>query len=565
MKLTAVIIFYIFLTFSVSGSPAPVITVQYPTGGRVLAVSYDSDRRVLYAVSEDSYLYALSDSGKQLWRYPLGGAGIASLTVGTDHTVYTGTASGNLVAVNPFGRKIWDQKLDGTLVGNVLSGPDGTVFAVTHTGKLYGISHLGMVRYVVSLPSEPVMAPLLNKRFLFVAGKDNRLYAYDVWGTLRWIFLFSNTLLSAACTNSVFYGGTESGTVAAVTMNGKKLWSTVIHEPVSSIVLSASGNIYCSTGKNLAALNAGGTRLWSSYGGKSLNSLAVLGEWIVTVNTGGTLSFRLFNGRAAGSATVGKPLTPLAYTSRGEIILGSTDWNIYYAGYPHTVIAHFDKTWPLKNGRSEGNRCSEGIPHRPFFDAVQTESNDFLYLKSLADSTTEGDLSRVVTIIAKRIHQTHYDRGKSFFLPMLEHLASEGITRQYHENNLLVNDFPVIRSKADALLGEAGDFRTQEVLIHLLQYEWDAYALRVLIHSIGSLGYNPENKTVHALYNYYEKTRTVYSEEYRRTILQAVGNIYRYTGTLDDEGVRLVLAVFNDSSSKQVREYALALLNFLKK
>ncbi len=565
MKRTVAVLFFLFLNVSITLFAEPRITLQYPTGGRIIATAYDSALHVLYAVSEDRFLYALSDSGNKIWRYAIGNSGTATLTVGQDHTIYTGTKAHHLVAINPYGKKIWSIQLDGSIRGNVVSAEDGTVYAVTVSGSLYGISHRGMIRYRISLPSPPALAPLLNNSFLFVPGSDNRLYAFDVWGKLKWIFLFSGRILSAVCTDKVLYGGTSSGTVAAVSMGGKKFWSSVLHAPVTAIILSDSGMLYCTAGKNLAALNTAGVRLWEFSGRRTLDSLGVLGEWIVTDDSGGNLSFHSFSGKQIGSVKAGKPSVPFLYTSKGDIVVGSKDWNIFYAGYPDTVIAQFENTWPLVNGRSEGNRRIQDLSIRPSFENLHNFSNDFIYLKVLSDSYNSVSLSHVLDTIQARIENEHYDSGKMFFLQMLEYLASDCITRPYRRNTILVNNFAVIRSRADALLGVAGDFKTQEILINLLNYEWDPHAIREIIKSIGILGYNQENKTIKALFDYYKATRSVYGDGYRMVILEAVKNIYHYTGILKNEGVQLVLQVFRDSSSKQVREDALTLLHLMKK
>lgn len=200
----------------------PVVRKQFPTGGRITAVAYDRRKRILYTVSQDRYLYALSETYLLKWRLWLKDPSISSLTVGPDHTIYTGTEYNKLIAVNPSGRIIWELKLDGKPVGNVVCDPDGTLYTVTGAGSLYAVSHTGMIRYRIQLPSKPVLSPVMNDRYIFVACRDNRLYAYDRWGTQKWIFLFSGIPLSVVCSDSYIYAGTGTGTVVAVDMEGRK-------------------------------------------------------------------------------------------------------------------------------------------------------------------------------------------------------------------------------------------------------------------------------------------------------------------------------------------------------
>lgn len=565
-KTVSVLLFLFFSQLFLFAIKNPVVRKQFPTGGRITAVAYDRRKRILYTVSQDRYLYALSETYLLKWRLWLKDPSISSLTVGPDHTIYTGTEYNKLIAVNPSGRIIWELKLDGKPVGNVVCDPDGTLYTVTGAGSLYAVSHTGMIRYRIQLPSKPVLSPVMNDRYIFVACRDNRLYAYDRWGTQKWIFLFSGIPLSVVCSDSYIYAGTGTGTVVAVDMEGRKKWNSILHNPVSSIVLLSKDSLFCSSSGSLVSLNTSGKIRWIFEGRRKLVSLALLGEWLVAADNTGNIIYLDFSGILSGSIRIGKASSPINSSAGGEILIGSKDWNIYVLAFKEMVVAqHKNYIWPLTNGFSEGNRINKDVSGRLSFDKIDDPSNDFNYLKSLADSNNLAAASTVISTIGKRIESERYDRGKAFFLPMLEYLASDCITRPYYKNRLLINDFSVLRSRADELLGRVGDFKTQKILLNLLNYEWDDYAVRTIISSAGKLGHNPENKTVLAFSNYYLKNRhTLDGENLRLSILEALDNIYRYNGILDSDSIHLILSVFNDSSSKQVRKYALALINSLK-
>ncbi len=560
------VIFLFFLSITLFALKNPTIMLQYPTGGRIRATAYDSEKHRLYVLSEDRFLYALSDSGNIIWRFFMRDPPVSSLTIGNDHTIYIGTGTGKIIAVNPLGKFIWQVGLDGNILGNTLSGHVGTLFAVTSSGYVYAVSHRGIIRYREKLPALPSGAPVMNNRYLLVPCINERLYALDKWGTKKWEFLFSGKLLASLCTDTVFYGGTETGTVVAVSMDGRKLWSTTLQAPVSALVLSFSNVLFCNSGVNILSLNSSGRLRWTVHGKRLLTSLGILGNSIITEDSAGTISYYNFSGRFVGSITIGKPSSAETYTRYGGMAFGSSDWNVYVVGYSDQVVAQYNHHWPLMNGNSEGNRVVLYNPEKIHYNQNNYGSNKYSYLKILADSNRINNLSKVLNSIKKGLSSKEPDNGKSFYIPLLQYIASDCITRPLKEKGSLVNDFPVIRSRADTLLGFYGDFKSQEFLINLLPREWDEYAKKSIITSIGMLGINPENRTVFALSNFYSNNLPEdMNEPYRMTILKTLEEIYQYSGLLGDKGVHLILSVFNDSSSKQAREYALELLNSLKK
>jgi len=560
------VIFLFFLSITLCALKNPTILLQYPTGGRIRATAYDSQKQRLYVLSEDRFLYALSDSGNIIWRFFMKDPPVSSLTIGNDHTIYTGTETGKIIAVNPLGTFIWQVRLDGNVLGNTLSGYAGTLFAVTGSGYVYAVSHRGIIRYREKLPDLPSGAPVMNNRYLLIPCRNERLYAFDRWGTKKWEFLFSGKLLASLCTDTVFYGGTETGTVVAVSMDGKKLWSTTLQAPVSALVLSFSNILFCNSGVNILSLNSSGRLRWTVHGKRLLTSLSILGNSIITEDSAGTISYYNFSGRLVGSITIGKPSSAETFTRYGGMVFGSSDWNVYVVGYSDQVVAQYNHRWPLINGNSEGNRATLYNPDEIRYNQKNYRSNKYSYLKILADSNSVNNLSKVLDLIKKGLSSTEPDNGKSFYIPLLQYIASDCITRPLKEKGSLVNDFPVIRSRAVTLLGMYGDFKSQEFLINLLPHEWDKYVQKSIITSIGMLGINLENRTVAALSNFYHNNLPInVNEPYRMTILKTVEDIYQYSGLLDDTGVHLILSVFNDSSSKQVREYALKVINSLKK
>ncbi len=542
------------------------ILFQYPTGGRIAAAVFDGGSDSLYILSGDRYLYALTSGGKMKWRTMLDAPPARSLAAGYDSTVYAGTLSDTLYAVNPRGGIIWKTGIEGSPVGNAVVTPDGNIIFVTDKSFLYSVSHRGVVRYSEKLSFSPALPPLMNSDYLFLPGEDERIHAFDPWGKERWTFVLAGKPLSAALSASVLWVGTEAGTVAAVDMEGHKLWSTGLGHPVYSLIAVDSDNILAAGGASLFSLRGSGSVRWKYGGREPFYSVVSDGNVCAASRAGGGLSFFSLSGHPLGTVDSGRPSVPAGYISEGLFFTGGRDWNLYTGRIREREInSESSPLWFGENGGRRGNRVVPGLSKRSPYGG-ESDSNDFRYLVMQADSLNMTSLNALLDSIEARLESDKPDSGKAYLTAVLEYLASDCITRPIYSDKRLVNDFPSVRGRAAGLLGKYGDFVSQEVLLNLLFYEWDTYVLRRIITSVGMLGYNPDNTAAAGLYRFYLSKRKIFRDyPLSGPMVDALDGIYRYSGSIGPEGIRLAAAVLSDSGDTDVRRRVLGLLKSLKK
>jgi hypothetical protein len=81
----------------------------------------------------------------------------------------------------------------------------------------------------------------------------------------------------------------------------------------------------------------------------------------------------------------------------------------------------------------------------------------------------------------------------------LEYLAMEGVLNVMREGNRVTNDFPEVRVKAAEYLGDVGTPEAHGVLIRLLRIEKEPMVLKEAVKSLGKIGTNENNETVHII------------------------------------------------------------------
>ncbi len=540
---------------------------RYPTGGRITAAVYNGDNKTVHVLSGDRYLYTLDRDAQFLHRTWMDNRPANSLCEGFDGTLYCGFASGNLKAVNPAGMIIWDKKINGVPVGNPVPDPDGTLYAATDSGKLYSISHTGVIRWMIELPAFPVLAPAINNHGIYIFTNNSRVYLYTRQGALKWEFLLSGNALSCALGSNALYVGTASGTVVGIDTMGRKLWSTVLGSPVYSLIMNSTESLVSVSGATLFSTDLDGKIQWRSGGNIPLYSVASDENLLCVSDTTGGITFYDFEGRKAGNTAAGKPSIPVVPLQEGLFISGSRDWNIYFeSGKNSVVYPKIWNGWKSENGDGQGRRIAMDLHKRESWDGVVNASNSYGYLKIMSDSNNRPILRQVLQEIEMRLSDAEFDRGKSFFLPLLEYIASDCITRPDYRNGELINDFPLIRAGADRILGVYGDFRSREALISILFSEWDDYGIKVIIDALGKLGDTQNGATQAALYRYYQLHGSGYGGEALRLVMvQALESVKQYSGTLSGDGINTALEILQDSSRTSTKEKVLDLLKTIKK
>ena len=563
-KTISVFIIYLLFAAGIYSLETSEILWRYTTGGRINTPPVEGENGTIYFCSEDRNLYALGSDGTLLWRNNLEDRITETLSLGYDGTIYTGSKRGFFLAVNPIGEVIWKVKLKGSPFGNPAIAPDGSLFIVTNEGWFYSISHTGFIRWELKLPALPVLGPVLGAN-LYIALNNNRIYSYSIDGTREWVFLLSGNADSLVLSKNNIYAGTDNNTIVSINFSGIRLWNKSLNGAVRSIITLTENSIVCTSGNYLTMMDSEGNIIWISKERRALLDLAAYSNMLVTLDSEGYVSWFNLEGIAVSTIQGGAPVSRLLGAVDGSIYIGSKDWLFYKYGLTSTLNDNYAKyLWPVYGG---------GVEHRSFLTINKTDKNkekqfrssDYVYLKELSKSLDEKNLNELLDDMEHRLFNRDYDIGKSYFIDILEIIASECITRPLYEEGLLINDFPIIRSRAVDILGITGNFNTIDFLIEMLSHEWDSYAINSIIRSLGSLQSDKEGNITKGISNYYFNNDKNTNNRVVSQIILSIKKIDKYNGTTSKGLLSVITDLFLTSSSRIIKELALDTINSIKK
>jgi outer membrane protein assembly factor BamB len=561
-KMMSIIFISLFLTPLIFSDEDPEILWRYTTGGRIITAPVEGKDNTVYFCSEDRFLYALKNDGELKWRLNLEDRLTDTLVIGYDNTIYTGSKRGFFIAVNPAGEQIWKVKVEGEPFGNPAVLKDGTIFLTTKKGWLYSISHTGFIHWKVKLPAEPVLSPVIGKD-IYIGLANERIYAYSINGIQKWMFLLSGLPLSFALSGNSIYAGTKNSTLVSIDHEGSRKWNISLSGSVNAIAILSENRIVCSTGNNITMIDSDSSQIWNSTLRNIQIDIAASSSGIVSLSSDGRLVLLDFDGDETGRLQGGISTGSLLLSNSGDIYLGSKDWLFYKYGFKNLVANKYSEhIWPSFRGGNENRGSSENLVQvdRKFF-----ASADYIYLIELSKSMNEKILEDLLDEIEKRIYSEEYDSGKDYLLDILEILASEGVKNPLYEEGRLINDFPVIRSRAIENIGIVGNFYSRDFLSDLLNYEWDNYAVNSIIKSIGNLLSDMDNISTHTLVNYYRPNSPDLDLRILRQILMTVQKMNNYSGYSNIDLILVITDIFLKSSTKSIKEFSLDIINSIKK
>jgi hypothetical protein len=81
----------------------------------------------------------------------------------------------------------------------------------------------------------------------------------------------------------------------------------------------------------------------------------------------------------------------------------------------------------------------------------------------------------------------------------LEYLALEGLTNQTRENGRLINNFPDVRAKAVAYLGEVGTPEAKNALLKVMLADPEPMVLTEAVKSLAKIGLNENEETANTI------------------------------------------------------------------
>ncbi len=542
----------------------PEILWRYTTGGRIITPPVEGSDGTVYFCSEDRFLYALNDVGELKWRTDIKDRITETLSIGFDGTIYVGSKRDYFIAVNNKGEIIWKIKLKGSPVGAPAILTNGSLFIATNDGWFYSISHTGFIRWEIKLPDKPVSGPLIS-RDIYIALDNERLYAFNIDGVKLWTFLLSGNAETIALSKDNIFVGTKYSTLVSIDYSGRRLWNKSLSGPVKSVIILNEDFIVSAHGNIISMLDSEGNSVWSKTTRNLQIELVAYSNEIISLDSEGEINWFNLNGVNISQIKGGIPAGGISVSSDGKVYLSSRDWLLYKYGNNKFVKNNFNNyIWPSFRGGRE-NR-GNFLNYNYFEQKNEINiSSDYLYLMESSKSLDEQVLNGILDEIEKRLFNRQFDSGKSYLLGILELLAAGSVKSPLYENGQLVNEFPVIRSRAIDILGITGNFKTIEFLLDLLNYEWDDYVVRSIIKSLGNLKSDNDENISNGIYNYYNNNRSNISQSYLSQILQSVQKVTNYNGYANKNLLSVITNIFLTSSSKNIKELALDIINSIKK
>jgi outer membrane protein assembly factor BamB len=240
------------------------------------------------------------------------------------------------------GTQNWSYSTSGNIESSPAVASDGTIYVGSWDNRLYAINPDGSLRWFFDTGGQvysPMVSPLGN---IYFGSADGNLYSLTPSGNLRWSYPTGGPVRTKPVFGSgLIYFGSDDGHFYALFANGGLAWDFIVGAPIqSSPALSPSGSrvYFGADDGNFYALNSGtGTFAW---------------------------------------ATTPSPASPFrsspAVGSDGSIFVGSDNGRIYAFNSTGTI------RWNVNTG--EGVRSSPAVVGSGSSGTVYVGSyNDYLY------------------------------------------------------------------------------------------------------------------------------------------------------------------------------------------
>ena len=149
---------------------------------------------------------------------------------------------------------------------------------------------------------------------------------------------------------------------------------------------------------------------------------------------------------------------------------------------------------------------------------------------------------------------------------LLNLLANEGIGHQIRENNRLVNDFPVVRKEAAALLGRLGGDTAKKSLIQIAHNDIEPMVLSEAVYQLGVIGLNENNEVSTAIADALSRQSIMNpSDNFAYAALLAFQKLAAANGGLKDPNAfRAIITIAQGPYIYEVRVKANEVLNDLR-
>ncbi len=259
---------------------APKEVARVTTGGAIFSSAAVAPSMIVFG-SHDRSIYAVTPSGKLLWKQRTGDLVWTSPAIAPNGTVYIGSDDDRLLALDGKDGKILWQFTAGPCrpsagpgpesarcdVDGVALAPDGTVLA--SADGLYAISPAGVQLWKFSLgPVHCASTPAVGKDgTLYVGCQDGGFYALSSQGKKLWEYRMGGDVDSSAAIapDGTIYVGSDDHKLYAFKPDGALKFAVTTQGAIrSSPAIGQDGTVYVGSSDNsLYAVRPTGVVAWT--------------------------------------------------------------------------------------------------------------------------------------------------------------------------------------------------------------------------------------------------------------------------------------------------------------
>ncbi|MBN1797795.1 MAG: PQQ-binding-like beta-propeller repeat protein [Spirochaetales bacterium] len=535
---------------------------RFITGGRIRsqpAVGYNG---IVYAISEDRYLYALNSEGVSLWRSDLKERVSDCFTIGYDGSIYIGLKNGIIIALNPHGKIIWKFNTKEPLKYSPALHGDGTLYFITDQGTIFALSHTGTACWKKNLDLCPSGSPVADADgTLYIPLNDQKLSALYPWGEEKWqLSLKGNPRTPAIAADGTLVLGTDLGNLYTIHPNGRILWSFTFNTEVLSPIIGRNGTIY-GTLKNgqVFCIDKHGELLWIVSVGAALSRSCVIGSsgTLYVSADENHLSALSPSGTVLWSQQIQGEMTDLMLSRQGILYAGSSDWSLY-AFKAETAMA---SPWPQYQHDALHSGQSSRKLARVSIEDLYGNNPDYLYFKNLLLSFNPYLMQKGLDEIQQRYDALAITSSRNYLFFLLGKVAGISITEIDKYYNYPEDGYSRIREQACRLYTLLGGFYARDLLLHLIEDEKEMSMKAVAIRCLGILQSDPEGSAVNHMASLILSGRgNTPDNSLARDITHTLRNIAYYNGALPASGIKTLLTISQGHYLKNVKEQALTVL-----
>ncbi|MDZ7793743.1 MAG: PQQ-binding-like beta-propeller repeat protein [Spirochaetia bacterium] len=562
------------------GTQQMALEWKYATGGRVLALTaaFSSGSEVVHLISEDRRLYSLRADGVLLQRSPrLKGRPQPFLQRSPDGTLYSILEPGNLAALNPSGGLIWKLK-------SADSSPPTQWLLPGHSGLLYTLSEQSISLYThtgqliwqeqaeLQASSPPEVDPSGS---IWIFSREGDLLRIDASGISLRVPVgkgLGNKLSQTAGSSPAVISASHSrvalatgGNIRMYSQTGEFLWKADLFSTAEDISLGAA-RVYVRTGdQRIAAIDSrSGAELWNTRISMDSAKLAVHSKPVNTLQQQNIETLLVYNqhsirayetetGSLLSDRPIPQPAVPPLILDSGRIIIGGQDWVVYSFLSPGS---------PSKQPLPEHlNPKHLPLPSLHSFPANTLSTAEQVLLE-------EGGRSQYQMLMEElnaRLEKSSAAKNYPGLLVLLTKAAGVGVLNPVRRNGAYINDFPEIRAQAVELLGKYGTLASQQFLLEMLDYEWDAQAQLQIIRAIGSLQSDLSGEVLKTLRNKVKSKKIPITKNPLLTleIIRSIKAVCTYSGTVGTDAINSLMHIYRSDAPRSLRRLAIQTLREL--